>query len=72
MLVCAAFNASAGASDAGELLEAARRGDSARVASLLERRVEVDVRRAGGSTPLLLATANDHLAVARQLLDAGP
>ncbi|MGP6216993.1 ankyrin repeat domain-containing protein, partial [Pseudomonas paraeruginosa] len=33
MLVCAAFNASAGASDAGELLEAARRGDSARVTS---------------------------------------
>ncbi|MCA4067666.1 hypothetical protein LDZ36_29130, partial [Pseudomonas aeruginosa] len=37
MLVCAAFSGGAGASDAGALLEAARRGDTAQVASLLER-----------------------------------
>ncbi len=64
MLVCAAFSGGAGASDAGALLEAARRGDTAQVASLLERKVEVDAPSADGSTPLLLATANDHLAVA--------
>ena len=34
MLVCAAFSGGAGASDAGALLEAARRGDTAQVASL--------------------------------------
>ncbi|APC72788.1 ankyrin repeat domain-containing protein [Pseudomonas aeruginosa] len=71
MLVCAAFSGGAGASDAGALLEAARRGDTAQVASLLERKVEVDAPSADGSTPLLLATANDHLAVARQLIEAG-
>ncbi|MHA5866195.1 ankyrin repeat domain-containing protein, partial [Pseudomonas aeruginosa] len=71
MLVCAAFSGGAGASDAGALLEAARRGDTAQVASLLERKVEVDAPSADGSTPLLLTTANDHLAVARQLIEAG-
>ncbi|EQC1015203.1 ankyrin repeat domain-containing protein [Pseudomonas aeruginosa] len=71
MLVCAAFSGGVGASDAGALLEAARRGDTAQVASLLERKVEVDAPSADGSTPLLLATANDHLAVARQLIEAG-
>lgn len=50
MLVCAAFSGGAGASDAGALLEAARRGDTAQVASLLERKVEVDAASADGST----------------------
>ncbi|MGV8604559.1 ankyrin repeat domain-containing protein, partial [Pseudomonas aeruginosa] len=71
MLVCAALSGGAGASDAGALLEAARRGDTAQVASLLERKVEFDAPSADGSTRLLLATAHAHLAVARQWIEAG-
>ena len=72
MLVCAAFSGGAGASDAGALLEAARRGDTAQVASLLERKVEVDAASADGE-----ATTKDGLKIGNGSLrlrqdDPGP
>lgn len=56
---------------ADALLKAAGSGRDSEVAALLARGVPVDVTDAQGNTPLLLATAQDRLAVARLLVAAG-
>ncbi|NJL27462.1 MAG: FAD-dependent oxidoreductase [Thermoanaerobaculia bacterium] len=53
------------------LLEAARAGDAARVASLLEAGAEIDATDADGETALLFAAMAGHTAVVRQLVAAG-
>nr|WP_236024210.1 ankyrin repeat domain-containing protein [Comamonas suwonensis] len=50
------------------LLQAAREGDAVKVRQLLGRGAEVDVQDGQGNTPLLLATAANHIEVARSLL----
>lgn len=50
------------------LLQAARDGDATRVRQLLGQGVPVDVQDAQGNTPLLLATAGNHIEVARSLM----
>ena len=59
---------------AGLLLEAAAAGDPDRVAVALRAGADLEARDAQDRTPLLLAAANDHVAVARLLvaLDADP
>lgn len=55
-----------------ELLDAAARGDVEKVKSMLDKGTTVNVFRDGeGSTPLILACNNGHLAVAKLLLDKG-
>ncbi|MEG0200613.1 MAG: ankyrin repeat domain-containing protein, partial [Comamonas sp.] len=50
------------------LLAAADKGDAAAVRDLLARGAPVNAQDAQGSTPLLRATAGNHIAVARSLL----
>ncbi|KAF1052442.1 MAG: hypothetical protein GAK43_01921 [Stenotrophomonas maltophilia] len=56
---------------ASALLDAAARGDDDNVRRLLAEGVPVDISDTEGSTPLLLATAGNHLGVAQQLIEAG-
>jgi ankyrin repeat protein len=54
-----------------ELHAAAERGDAARAQELIAAGADLDVADASGRTPLLIAVANDRLAVARRLIEAG-
>ncbi|MGM3277296.1 ankyrin repeat domain-containing protein [Ralstonia sp. 24A2] len=75
--MCAAgvtAGATTGCVAAGEpawLLNAAAKGETAKVAEQLKQGVSVDVRDGGNSTPLLLATQGNHVDTARVLIDAG-
>jgi len=53
------------------LLEAARRGDAARVQALLREGANVNTATAGGLTPLIEAAVNGRTEVARVLIEAG-
>jgi len=53
------------------LLEAARRGDAARVEALLREGANVNAATAGGLTPLIEAAATGRTEVARALIEAG-
>jgi hypothetical protein len=57
--------------DASALLEAARGGDAARVASLVAAGASADARLPNGETPLMRAASRGFDDVARALLDAG-
>jgi ankyrin repeat protein len=54
-----------------EMLEAAGKGNTARVQELLERGVNVNMRGADGNTPIMEATYGGHLDVIKLLLDHG-
>jgi ankyrin repeat protein len=54
-----------------QLLAAAAQGDVVAVRNLLAGNAPVDVQDARGNTPLLLATAANHIEVARSLLMHG-
>lgn len=70
----AALEAGPPADPAGQLLAAAAAGDPDGVALALRAGAGLEVRDAGGRTPLLLAATYDHVDVARLLvaLGAGP
>ena len=53
------------------LLQAAEAGDAKLVSELLRQGAAVDVQDPAGNTPLLLATAGNHVAAARVLIEAG-
>ena len=56
---------------ARDLLAAAAKGDVVAVVRSLKSGVTIDIRDDAGRTPLLIATYNNHLGVARVLIDAG-
>jgi outer membrane protein assembly factor BamB len=53
------------------LLEAARRGDAAQVASLLDKGANVNAKARYGVTPLIFAATNGHITVVRLLVSRG-
>lgn len=53
------------------LLRAARQGDADQAAVALRAGADIEVRESSGRTPLLLASAHDHVAVARLLVAMG-
>lgn len=68
VLLTLAVNSIAGMSP---LMDAADRGDSAKVSSLLKKGANPNRNPRDGSTPLILAANNGHLAVVRILLENG-
>jgi ankyrin repeat protein len=63
--------ASAEGGPARSLFEAAAGGDVAGVTRWLKNGVNIDTRDSAGRTPLLVATHNNRVGVARVLIDAG-
>ena len=53
------------------LIHAARLGDTAVIAELLDRKIDGDARDSKGYTPLIIACYNNHYDAAKLLLDAG-
>lgn len=73
-LVAAAMSALAGlawSQAQAPLVEAAARGDLARVEALLRAGADIEQRDANGRTAVLAATDGNHLAVVRALIAAG-
>jgi len=68
---CAAVAQFAGAQQAPPLVEAAARGDLARVQALLQGGADVEQRDASGRTAVLAATDGNHLEVVRSLIARG-
>ncbi len=60
-----------GQTDCASLLEAAKKGDLARVRELIDKGVDVNCRGEYGYTPLLTAARYDRLEVAQVLIDKG-
>ena len=69
--VLAASSVYGASGEAERLLRAAAKGDAAEVSELLRHGTAVDVRDAEGNSPLLLATAGNHVEAARMLIAAG-
>ena len=67
----AVIGAHAEGGPARALLDAAAKGDAGAVEKALAAGVNVNVRDAGGRTPLLLATQGNHIETARLLVVAG-
>lgn len=73
-LVLALCGSAAGAGTPGgdrALIEAARRGDAARVEALVREGANVNAATSSGLTPLIEAAARGRTVIARRLIDAG-
>jgi hypothetical protein len=71
VLACCASLVAYPASANNELIEAARRGDTAVVQALLDKGADVNARTTDGTTALIAATRGGHGAVIKVLLDKG-
>jgi len=70
--LCAqAADVASAAENAAELADAVERRDTAAIAELLDRRVDVDAAQVDGMTALIWAAYHDDLDTARVLLEAG-